>query len=177
MGELRRDSKMNPNWEAIGAIAEALGAFGVIATLVYLSIQIRHNTRSQRTESRLATARSLTDWYSRVMSDAELVQIWNSGHFNPDQIESEQRDRFIWMISSLFSRFDEVYAQYLSGNVNEAFWSDYRSVATSMLTNPVIRKWWDAKSTVFTEGFVDEIEQNRSVSSTWTTRVFDGKTK
>ena len=33
------------NWEAVGAIAEAFGAIGVIATLVYLSAQVRQNSR------------------------------------------------------------------------------------------------------------------------------------
>ena len=31
------------NWDAIGAIAELLGAVGVIASLVYLAGQIRHS--------------------------------------------------------------------------------------------------------------------------------------
>ena len=34
------------NWEAIGAGGEMLGALGVIATLGYLAVQIRQNTRS-----------------------------------------------------------------------------------------------------------------------------------
>jgi len=33
------------NWEAIGAIAEMLGSIGVLATLIYLAIQIRVNSR------------------------------------------------------------------------------------------------------------------------------------
>ena len=33
------------NWEAIGAIGETLGAVGVIATLVYLAVQIRDSNR------------------------------------------------------------------------------------------------------------------------------------
>ncbi len=33
------------NWEAIGAIGETLGAVGVIATLAYLAVQIRHSNR------------------------------------------------------------------------------------------------------------------------------------
>ncbi len=36
------------NWEALGAIAELIGGLGVIATLAYLAIQIRQNTRSMR---------------------------------------------------------------------------------------------------------------------------------
>jgi hypothetical protein len=34
------------NWEAIGAIGEVLGAIGVICTLLYLTVQIRQNTRA-----------------------------------------------------------------------------------------------------------------------------------
>ncbi len=36
------------DWESIGAIGEVIGAAGVIATLVYLAIQIRLNTNSTR---------------------------------------------------------------------------------------------------------------------------------
>jgi len=36
------------NWEALAAIGELVGAFGVIASLGYLAIQIRQNTRQIR---------------------------------------------------------------------------------------------------------------------------------
>ena len=39
------------NWEALGAIAETLGAIGVIATLVYLATQIRNNTNELKGEA------------------------------------------------------------------------------------------------------------------------------
>ena len=39
------------NWEALGAIAELLGALGVIATVVYLAVQIRHNTTALHSAS------------------------------------------------------------------------------------------------------------------------------
>jgi hypothetical protein len=34
------------NWDAIGAIAELLGAVGVIASLIYLAMQLKQNTRA-----------------------------------------------------------------------------------------------------------------------------------
>ena len=33
------------NWIAVGAVAEAIGATGVLVSLVYVAIQIRQNTR------------------------------------------------------------------------------------------------------------------------------------
>ena len=45
------------NWEALGAVAELLGAIGVIASLFYVASQIRRNSESVEA----ATARALTD--------------------------------------------------------------------------------------------------------------------
>jgi hypothetical protein len=42
------------NWEALGAIAEFLGAIGVILTLLYLSRQIQHNSRQLEGSSTIA---------------------------------------------------------------------------------------------------------------------------
>jgi hypothetical protein len=39
------------NWEALGAMANLLAAIGIIATLIYLSIQIRQNTKAVRSSS------------------------------------------------------------------------------------------------------------------------------
>ena len=42
------------NWDAIGAIAELLGAAGVVASLIYLGVQIRQNTRTERARAFLS---------------------------------------------------------------------------------------------------------------------------
>ena len=53
------------NWDAVGAIAEAIGAAGVIATLVYLARQVRQNTHTiksndDRLKAELAQNRAVT---------------------------------------------------------------------------------------------------------------------
>jgi hypothetical protein len=45
------------NWEALGAIANLLAAIGVIATLVYLSIQIRQNNKQLCAAATIALTR------------------------------------------------------------------------------------------------------------------------
>ena len=47
------------NWDALGAIAELLGAAGVIASLLYLAVQVRQNTRQTRLAAQQATVREL----------------------------------------------------------------------------------------------------------------------
>ena len=49
------------NWEAIGAIGDAIGGLAVVASLVYLALQIRHNTRSVEAATYQSVAESMAD--------------------------------------------------------------------------------------------------------------------
>ena len=107
------------NWEAIGATGEIVGAVDVILTLGYLAAQIRQNTRTQKSAMAQATTSSRTSWYELGASDPEITLLWTKGHARPDQMSDEERTRFIWMISRLFSTFEETFAQYQLGMVEE----------------------------------------------------------
>lgn len=48
------------NWEAIGAVANLFAALGVIATLIYLAMQIRQNTKAVRSSSIESLVHSLS---------------------------------------------------------------------------------------------------------------------
>ena len=50
------------NWDALGAIAELLGAIAVLATLLYLARQIRESSKAQT----LSTYNSFIDGYMRL---------------------------------------------------------------------------------------------------------------
>ena len=50
------------NWDALGAIAELLGAIAVLATLLYLARQIKESSKAQT----LSTYNSFIDGYMRL---------------------------------------------------------------------------------------------------------------
>ena len=63
------------NWEAASTIAEIVGAIGVIASLIYLAVQIRQSTRVSRAEMTkdlyLASRTAIMD----IASNDELAKI------------------------------------------------------------------------------------------------------
>jgi hypothetical protein len=72
------------NWDAIGAIAEALGAIGVIATLIYLSKQIRHNSKTIQAQMYQARTQMSEDRYGDIADSQYLAPIYT-------KLESEHR--------------------------------------------------------------------------------------
>ncbi len=61
------------NWEAIAAIAEALGAIAVVATLVYLSSQLRQNTATVRSNSATAHTQAVQAFTLAIAQDARDI--------------------------------------------------------------------------------------------------------
>jgi len=55
------------NWDAIGALAEAIGAIAVIVTLVYLAIQLRQNTRAIERSTERGVFDDANDWMYKII--------------------------------------------------------------------------------------------------------------
>ena len=82
------------DWTAIGAIGEVGGAIGVIATLLYLSIQIRQNTRAGLTGSRDAAGQINMGLMAAVANEGEFADIWRRGLADLNSLRPEERFRW-----------------------------------------------------------------------------------
>ena len=67
--------KPRVNWDAIGAIGEIIGAVAVFATLVYLSLQIRHNSAMTKASIRQARVGWSLQWADAFANSDHLPRI------------------------------------------------------------------------------------------------------
>ena len=123
----------------LGALGELLGSIAVLATLVYLSVQVRQNTRAMEENKRLALAQTY-----KTRADAlqlMLVQAADSEYIGPiitrltsagypddisalDQLSVEERGRFRqWQIAQQ-THWDNMYFQYEQGFLDETYYQD-----------------------------------------------------
>lgn len=123
----------------LGALGEFLGSIAVLATLVYLSIQIRQNTRAMNESRRLALAQTY-----QMRSDAlqlMLVYASDSRYIGPiiarlteagypenvdalDTLSNEERGRFrLWQIAQ-HTHWDNMHFQYQQGFIDDEYYND-----------------------------------------------------
>ena len=122
----------------LGAIGEFVGAIGVIATLIYLAVQIRQNTRAMDESRRLALAQTyqmradaLQDMLVTAASSdigAILVRLTSAGYpENIDALKSiteEERGRFRqWQIAQQ-THWDNMHFQYQQGFLDKEYFDD-----------------------------------------------------
>ena len=116
------------NWEAIGAIGEAVGAAGVVITLAYLAHQVRHNTRETKLSTIHDLSSSYTNFLTLVADNGELAGIWDQGLSDYESLERTQRVRFLTLMGALMRILEDCYDQFLSGRMDSEHWQSYESI-------------------------------------------------
>jgi hypothetical protein len=64
------------NWEAIGAVGEILGAAAVVATLVYLALQVRYAKNAAADVNRLSRSVGVREIINNTINNSELADSW-----------------------------------------------------------------------------------------------------
>lgn len=105
------------NWEAVGALAELLGAIAVLATLYYLSLQIKINSKEitksseiQRAQSTYSTNEMWINIWQPLMQDAALAEIYLKG-IRGESLTDVESFRFCVYINTFLTMVETVYNQ------------------------------------------------------------------
>ncbi|MBL4709271.1 MAG: hypothetical protein JKY48_12620 [Flavobacteriales bacterium] len=160
------------NWDAIGAVAESLGAIGVILTLIYLAMQIRQNTESSLTTAEVSFVNEFVAWHARVTAQPELGEIWDAALENPDALSKEQARRFIWLLAEFFLIIEGQYKLYQKNRLTADSWQAKLNVIQGLLGNSLVEQWWLSRATPFGMEFINYVNSlEKAKQSSWSPQV------
>ncbi len=149
------------NWEAIGAIAELLGAIGVIASLIYLATQIRHSREQMRAATAQQFQSQVTSTVQAATRDAGLARLVRRGYASVDQLDEDELFRFTLYTYGILTEYDNAYYQYRAGLLDEGRWQQNHSQLQILLQPPGVTRWWasDQGHGVLSPEFVTLVEE------------------
>lgn len=147
------------NWDALGAIAELIGGVAVLATLVYLSIQIRQNTES----SKESILRNQTDRYIAnsyfMAGESGIMDVFIRAMDDPDSVTREEWWRFGTALWSLAIDWEEMFYLNDTGRQNDYRWKASKKHIVMYLNRPGGKKWWKSQAReMLSEEFVAYVD-------------------
>ena len=129
------------NWDAIGAIAELVGAVAVVATLVYLATQIRNSNLAARVASRQEMARQYSDFADGLIENPETNRIYRTG-LSGGELTDDERILFSTILHKCFWYFSTMYYQVEIYGLADAEWHQSRMMIKRVSNNPGMKAWW-----------------------------------
>ena len=142
------------SWEAIGSIGEVVGAAGVLASLIYLAVQIRQNTLLMRGTIRQQLTTASQENMYHWAECADVVAKLRSGA----DLEMEERLRLNQMCRAMFRGWANYAYQHQIGLLDSSEWGGMAVTIRNLLASPWMLKEWEAMREEFSENFVTEVE-------------------
>jgi hypothetical protein len=127
-------------WEAIGAIGEVAGAIGVIATLLYLSIQIRQNSRMMKANAKQSISDASQQLIYQMADEAEIME---KLLFNDDANLTPVERRKAWFLFRAMLRgYESQIYQHEVGLLDDAEWAYLKRVILETTSYPGFDSLW-----------------------------------
>ena len=147
--------------QMLGNFGEFFGAIGVIVTLLYLSVQIRQNTRATLAESRYSAGQINMGLMASIVNDGEFADIWRRGLAGLDSLSPEDRWRWNHNAYATFDTSEIAFSQWRRKMLSDGDWAKYQVSLANYLTSPGMREYWKETRNAFNPEFqelVDNLE-------------------
>jgi len=139
--------------QLLGNYGEFVGAIAVVATLVYLALQIRENSRSTRALIEQSTAEFVSKVNLDAATDTDLAALVGRGLSDLAELEDHEIPRFMmWVLSSLRS-YEIAHHQFAEGHLSEPIWHGMQGSIANLLQNESARKVWMVRKVTFSPNF------------------------
>ena len=146
------------NWEAIGAVGEIVGASAVIATLIYLALQIKDSARAARSAAVTDATTAMQAFYQELGSNPQASKLFLEGMTNPDSLSNEAEFQFVMLVHSAFLGFQRSFFLAQEGTLDVGLRDSIGTAVHAANHLPGTHFYWRQRKSFFQPEFVDWVE-------------------
>jgi hypothetical protein len=159
----------------LGSLGEFIGAIAVVASLIYVGIQLRQNTAAIK----ITTAQAFTDTWNGYIStlnlSPQLADIFYRGLTGTSQLKGGELIQFYAFLSQAFTTYQSFFLQRQKGVVDEGSWTSYVHAILDLMASKGVREYWEWRHHWYTKEFQDHV--NTACSREAPHQMYPGLTK
>ncbi len=139
--------------QLLGNFGEFVGAIAVVATLIYLTTQIRQNTTALQSAAAQAVHDNFAAWYSSAQGDPSLLSISTKGMRDFPSLSEAETPQFMAHFMAFCSHIQDAFYKWQEGSLSPELWRGWEFVTMNFLTTPGGRGFWDERDYLFADAF------------------------
>ena len=127
--------------DALGNLGEFVGGLAVVVTLIYLAIQVRHNTAALRVASRQEIASGLRT-HNRLFMEPSVCRAYAKGLRGHPDMPFDERSLFMTLLTDHALFFEGAFALHESGQLEGETYQTYLTFFACQIATPGGAGWW-----------------------------------
>lgn len=127
-------------------VREAIGFVGVVASLVFVGLEVRQNTAATRGQTRQDLAALNQEWLILLTADSAFSDLFfRAWGVDGGEVQPAEQDRAEMMMTLNLRRLENVFFQYQEGLVDETALRSY-GLQDLDRSDPRFNEWWLEKN-------------------------------
>ena len=155
----------------LGSIGEFIGSIGVVASLIYLAIQIRLDSQQTAIQTKAihATAfQNLIDHHTNLQMNMiinpELREAVRRARSDPTELSAEERMLYGMFATQQVRSFYNAYHLYESGLINDDQWRTLEGNIARVARGKTFGEFWESAKSDYPAAFQEEIAKRNQTS-------------
>jgi len=135
--------------DTLSNIAEIVGTLIVIGSLVFVGLEMRHNTKQlginqlgNMLEIEIGSMQMHQQLTLQIAGDRELTDIVIKGSSDLTSLDLNELTRFSILMGGVLSMAQVGYLHFLEGHQNEEIWQSQAASMMTLLDRPGGTMWW-----------------------------------
>lgn len=139
--------------EELAYISQIVGVIAVLASLIFVGLQIRQNTKAIKATSHHAITDSFNAINNLILSDPKVARIMRLTMAGSEEMNEDERVSANYMLLANIRIFETLYYQYKNGTLDKKLFDAELKTLKWVVTLPGFLAWWPVNPMSLSEEF------------------------
>jgi hypothetical protein len=153
-----REGDLPMTLEQLAYVGEIVASVAVVASLIYVGVQVNQNTRAVQAAAVNATTETANAIRLSIYQDPEIARIYQSGLEDVTSLSSLERTQFRLLMHNAVWALWNTYAQVRFSGLARATWEAQEPLIRRFLGTPGGRWFWESFKLEFDPDFSRRVD-------------------
>ena len=128
--------------ETLYYLSQIVAVVGIFASLIFVGLQVRQNTKAIRATSHHAITDSFNAINNLILSDPKVARIMRLTMAGSEEMDEDERVSANYMLLANMRIFETLYYQYKNGTLDKKLFDAELKTLKWVVTLPGFLAWW-----------------------------------
>jgi hypothetical protein len=144
--------------EQIFFISQTIAALGVVASLIFVGLQVRDSAKAVRSATAQAVQDNYSSWYLTLASNESALATSTKGFVDLNSLTTAEKAQFVCTYMAFLSHSQNAFHQWRQGHLANELWACWEALLMNLVKTPGGATFWRERSYVFGQDFQDEVK-------------------
>ena len=150
---------MKSKLSELASIAEIIGAFAVVMSLIYVGVQVNDSASAVRSAAANDANVAIQSWYLQIGSNQQTSELIYRALTSEEALSNDEEFQYLMVMHGIFLGFQNSYLLAEEGTIDVELRESLTSVIAGVKGQPGMKRYWRQRKSYLHSGFAEWAEQ------------------